>query len=109
MGKLKELLERRAEIDRQIEDTRRTERADAVARIRELMDEYDLTTADLSNRAVARSSGAGAKTGARGASGKVAPKYRNQATGDTWSGRGLQPKWLKAALASGRKIEDFAV
>ena len=33
---------------------------------------------------------------------------RNKATGDTWSGRGLQPKWLKAALAAGRKIEDFA-
>ena len=31
------------------------------------------------------------------------------ATGTTWSGRGLQPKWLKAALASGRKLSDFAV
>ena len=41
--------------------------------------------------------------------GKVAVKYRNAATGDTWSGRGLQPKWLKAALAAGRKIEEFAV
>ena len=39
----------------------------------------------------------------------VAAKYRNKATGETWSGRGLQPKWLKAALAAGRKIDDFAV
>jgi DNA-binding protein H-NS len=40
---------------------------------------------------------------------KVAVKYRNQATGETWSGRGLQPKWLKAAIAAGAKIDDFSV
>ncbi|MCU0966111.1 MAG: H-NS histone family protein, partial [Burkholderiaceae bacterium] len=31
------------------------------------------------------------------------------ATGNTWSGRGLQPRWLKQALASGKKISDFAL
>ena len=40
---------------------------------------------------------------------KVAVKYRDEATGNTWSGRGLQPNWLKAALSEGRKLEDFAV
>ncbi|WP_349745352.1 ParB/RepB/Spo0J family partition protein, partial [Roseateles cavernae] len=34
-------------------------------------------------------------------------KYRNPATGETWSGRGLQPKWLKARLAEGGRLEDF--
>jgi len=43
------------------------------------------------------------------AGGKVAPKFRNGATGETWSGRGLQPKWLKAALASGAQLADFAI
>lgn len=42
---------------------------------------------------------------------KVAPKtvarYRNAATGETWSGRGLMPKWLKAATAAGAKLSDF--
>ena len=41
--------------------------------------------------------------------GKVPPKYRNAATGDTWSGRGLQPNWLKAALAAGRRLDEFKV
>ena len=41
--------------------------------------------------------------------GRVAPKYRNDATGETWSGRGLQPRWLQAALASGARIEDFKI
>lgn len=36
-------------------------------------------------------------------------KYRNAATGETWSGRGLQPAWLKAALAKGKKLSDFDV
>lgn len=36
-------------------------------------------------------------------------KYRNAKTGDTWSGRGLQPKWLKVALAAGAKLGDFEV
>lgn len=35
-------------------------------------------------------------------------KYRDPATGMTWSGRGLQPKWLKVALADGKRLEDFA-
>ena len=38
---------------------------------------------------------------------KVAIKYRDGES--TWSGRGSQPRWLKAALAGGKSIEDFAV
>jgi DNA-binding protein H-NS len=41
--------------------------------------------------------------------GKVAIKYRDAATGDSWTGRGLKPRWLQAQLAAGRKIEEFAV
>lgn len=36
-------------------------------------------------------------------------KYRDAATGQTWTGRGLQPKWIKAALAAGAKLADFDV
>ncbi|MDR7331733.1 ParB/RepB/Spo0J family partition protein [Roseateles asaccharophilus] len=36
-------------------------------------------------------------------------RYRNPATGETWSGRGLQPKWLKAAIAAGNQLADYAV
>jgi DNA-binding protein H-NS len=70
------------------------------------MAEFGLTAADIAGRTpTARSAAApGPKAG-----GKVAPKYRNGATGETWTGRGLQPKWLKAALASGAKLEDFTI
>jgi DNA-binding protein H-NS len=41
---------------------------------------------------------------------RVFPKYRNlQTPFETWSGRGKQPRWLVAAIKSGRKIEDFKI
>lgn len=40
--------------------------------------------------------------------GKVAPRFRGP-EGETWSGRGLRPKWLTALLADGHKLEEFAL
>jgi DNA-binding protein H-NS len=41
---------------------------------------------------------------------QVLPKYRNpKVPSETWSGRGKQPRWLVAAMTSGRKIDDFKV
>ena len=102
MSTLKELLDRKAALDKEIESTRREEHANAIAKIKALMQEHGLSLADISSKAPGRPSSA-----TKGA--KVAAKYRNKATGETWSGRGLQPKWLKAALASGRKLDEFAV
>lgn len=39
---------------------------------------------------------------------KVAIKYRDD-SGNGWSGRGSQPRWLRAAIEAGKKIEDFLV
>jgi DNA-binding protein H-NS len=100
MPKLTDLLAQKATLDKQIAEAQRAERGEAIAQIKALMAEHGLTAADLSGRAV--------KAGKSGG-GKVAAKYRNKATGETWSGRGLQPRWLKAALTGGKKIADFAV
>jgi DNA-binding protein H-NS len=41
---------------------------------------------------------------------KVFPKYQNPAVpSETWSGRGKQPRWLVAALRSGRTIQEFEI
>lgn len=46
----------------------------------------------------------------RGIRGKVAPKYRNpENPAETWAGRGLKPRWLAAALKSGKKLDDFII
>lgn len=39
---------------------------------------------------------------------KIEPKYRGPG-GETWAGRGAQPRWLSAALKSGKKLEDFLI
>ncbi len=102
MATLTELLAQKAELEKKIIETQREEKSQAISQVKTLMAQYGLTLADLGTRAPTpgRSGGTGRK---------VAAKYRNPATGDTWSGRGLQPKWLKAALAAGRSLADFAL
>jgi DNA-binding protein H-NS len=39
---------------------------------------------------------------------KVAPKYRSP-DGETWAGRGATPRWLKAAIKDGKKLESFLI
>ena len=99
MASVSELMAQKAAIEQQIIEVQRAERAGAVAKVRALMAEHGLSLSDLSAKSATPK-----RTGAT-----VAAKYRDAATGDTWSGRGLQPKWLKQALASGKKISDFAI
>ena len=42
--------------------------------------------------------------------GKVAPKYRNpDDAAQTWTGRGRQPLWFKAAIEAGTTPDDMAI
>jgi DNA-binding protein H-NS len=94
-----------AELERRIAETKREERADAIAKVQSLMAEYGLTLADLGARLPAAKPAKPAKGGGT----KAAVKFRDATTGQTWSGRGLQPNWLKAALATGRTLDEFRV
>jgi DNA-binding protein H-NS len=61
----------------------------------------------LDRLAARGSSGKGVRGGPRGA---VAPKYRNpDDPTETWAGRGLKPRWLAAALKTGKELEDFSI
>jgi DNA-binding protein H-NS len=40
---------------------------------------------------------------------KATPKYRNPETGETWAGRGVQPKWLRKAIEAGHTLEQFLI
>jgi len=91
-----------AELEKQLQEARRAERAGVISQIKSLMAEHGLSLADLGGKA-------GGKAPSASAGRKVAPKYRNAATGETWTGRGLQPKWIQAAVAAGKKLEDFAI
>jgi len=97
---LSELIAQRSALERQIETARAADKTNAVAQIRKIMTEHGLSVTDLTSpgREVR------AKIGK-----KVAAKYRDPESGATWSGRGLKPKWLAAALDQGRSLKDFAV
>ena len=62
---------------------------------------------NLSRFATGRLPSKGVGGGLRGA---VPPKYRNPDNpAETWAGRGLKPRWLAAAIKSGKKLEDFSI
>ena len=105
MPTLQEMIAQKAALEKQIEEATSHGRNEAIAQVKALMTEHGLKVSDLGGKGGGAPKSTGkAKTGA-----KVAAKYRNTTTGETWSGRGLQPRWLKAAVASGKKIEDFSV
>lgn len=104
MSTLQDLLAQKAELERKIQETQRNERQAAIDKVRALMAEFGLSIDDLGGK----SSSAGRKKAAGDGTRKAAVKYRD-AAGNTWSGRGLQPRWLKEALSSGKSLADFAV
>lgn len=91
MATYKELVQQREALEKQIAEARHRETSDAVSQVLALIAEFGLTQQDIfpSGKSGATKTGA-TKTGA-----KVAPKYRNPATQDTWTGRGKAPKWIE--------------
>jgi DNA-binding protein H-NS len=49
-----------------------------------------------------------ADSGAKKTAKPVEAKYRGP-NGESWSGRGLMPKWMRALVAEGKSKQDFAV
>jgi DNA-binding protein H-NS len=88
------LLALRSQIDGQLA-TRRSDLQKQLARLQGLSTQAPL---------VARNGRASAMKGV-----KVKPKYRDARTGDTWAGRGVQPRWLTAALKTGKKLDDYLI
>lgn len=87
MSSYKDLLKQRDELEQKIQDARKRELEEAIGKVRALVHEHGLTAEDVFPPArTSRSSAAGSK---------VAPKYKNPATGETWTGRGKAPKWIQ--------------
>jgi DNA-binding protein H-NS len=41
---------------------------------------------------------------------KIPPKYRNPAdAAETWTGRGMRPRWLAEAMRDGKPLKDFLI
>ena len=85
MSALKDLLTKRAALDEAIEEALKVERKDAIAKARELVANYSLSPSDLFPKG----------KGSKGKGTTVAPKYRDPVTGNTWTGRGKPPLWIR--------------
>ncbi|WP_289241290.1 H-NS histone family protein [Delftia sp.] len=75
------LLARKAELDAQIAQAQAEHKAEGIAAARALIQEHSLTAADVFPAAKPKGS-------------VGAPKYRDPATGATWTGRGKPPNWI---------------
>jgi len=91
MTSYKELLKQREALEQQISEARKRELSDAVSQARALVAEFGLTAQDVFP--AGRAAGKSGRSSTAGT--KVAPKYRNPATGETWTGRGKAPKWIQ--------------
>ena len=107
------------ELKRKAEKTRREELSKVIKAIKKQIGDYGITAADLGLSPKAptkqgeRSRGAAIGKQKRRVKNlkvgsKVAPKYRDD-KGNTWTGRGKQPKWLVSAIAMGAKLESFRI
>jgi DNA-binding protein H-NS len=85
MPTYKELLEQRALLEQQIKQAHTLENADAIEKVKALVADFNLTADDIFGTGKPRTKSVT----------KVAPKFRNPLTGDTWTGRGKPPKWIQ--------------
>jgi DNA-binding protein H-NS len=85
------LVELRREVEQRLQEHRRT---------------LESQLASMGGAIASLAGGSGRRASMKGK--KVPPKYRGT-DGETWAGRGATPRWLKAALKEGKKIEDFLV
>lgn len=100
MTTLKDLLSQIESLQSQVAEVRQREVGEAIAKVRSIVEEYQLTVNDIfPNSRASKSAGTGRKSG-----GKVAAKYRDPISGKTWTGRGLAPKWL-----AGKNRDDFLI
>ncbi|WP_199138056.1 H-NS family nucleoid-associated regulatory protein [Delftia sp. ASV31] len=83
MTAYKELLAQKATLDAQIEAAQAEAKAKAVTEARALIAEHGLTAADVFPAQGKKRKGS-----------VGAPKYRDPASGATWTGRGKPPNWI---------------
>lgn len=117
----KNIFEIQAEIARlqaQAEDLKNKGREKNVDEIVTQMQVFGITLKDLKAAMVtgSKSSGGGktkvskpaGKRSRKTAGTKVAAKYRGP-SGETWTGRGVMPKWLDALVKAGQSKESFLI
>ncbi|BDW11551.1 DNA-binding protein [Polynucleobacter sp. SHI8] len=92
MSNYDELIEQRKLLDQQILAIQQKEKQEAIELIKIMIEKHSLSASDLFSKKVNQ------------ANKKVPAKYRNPATGETWTGRGKAPLWIV-----GKERETFII
>jgi len=118
MGNLIDIQSQIEKLQKQANDIKSKEFTATVHEIQAKMQAFGITVKDLQSSkrggrgkaktATAKAPKAAKTTKIRKASAPVAAKYRGP-NGESWSGRGLMPKWLSALVAQGQSKESFSV
>lgn len=120
MSNLIEIQSQIEKLQKQANEIKSREFDKTIQEILSKMTAYGITLKDLQPRKLSKQlkvraskSGGDAgnvtqKTDKKKASGPVLPKYQGPG-GETWSGRGLTPRWLSALVVQGKTREDFAI
>lgn len=93
------------QLEQQAAEIRRQEVTVALREIVEKMEALGITTADI--EAITSKSRKSSTTTVKVPKAAVI-KFRGP-DGETWSGRGLTPRWMTALIEAGRSKDDFAV
>lgn len=114
MATLAELKKKIAQLEAQVEQITTAERASAVAKVKQIMDEFGVTIEHLiETRAVPEAPSVTTAAVASATAAKQpekvrrtkSPKYRDPVTGTTWAGVGRTPAWI----ANATNRDDFLV
>lgn len=107
---LQQLLEQREQLEAAIAAERAKMRESGLEAIREAITRHGLTVADV--MALFPKAGPSRSTPETGRVShlrgrKVPPKYHDPATGNSWSGRGIKPNWIRAFEEKGGSLDSL--
>lgn len=102
MASYNEIRAQIAALEKQAAQARAAEIEKALTTVRSLIKEHGLSIADIGKKVFADG-------GPKKASGAKPAKYRDPATGATWSGYGKRPRWIADAMRDGRGDEYLIV
>lgn len=95
MPSYKQLTAQLEKLHKEVAAAREKAVADAIAEIRQMIADYDITPEEL---------GFSSRPASGARKRPLPPRYRNPKTGETWSGRGRTPGWL-----AGKNRERFLI
>lgn len=102
-----DLLDLQVALEKRISDVAASEMADLQNKMDRLQTVVGKSAGNGRRKAAAKTAGTAKRGPKKGQ--KVAAKYHDPKSGNSWTGRGLTPVWLREHEEAGGSREDFAV